>query len=105
MVKFQSRPLLVSVATAYLSGYGHAFNFDVSSYMKIQAMGNQFKTDSIEKDQSNALMRVAGFSDMELFMSKQINADDLKTSLKQEFKDKIISDIMQGGGIDISNPL
>jgi len=105
MVKFQSRPLLVSVASAYLSGYGDAFNFDVSSYMKIQAMGNQFKTDSIGSEQSNALMKVAGFSDMELFMSKQISADDLKTSLKQEFKDKIISDIMQGGGIDISNPL
>lgn len=105
MGQFHSRPLLVAVATAYLSGYGHALNFDMSAYMKIKAMSNQFTDDSIQAPQANALMKVAGFSDMELFMSKQIDADELKASLKQEFKDKIISDIMSGGGIDISNPL
>jgi len=105
MVKFQSRPLLVAVASAYLSGYGDAFNFDMSAYMKIKAMSNQFSDDHIQADQSNALMKVAGFSDMELFMSKQISAEELKNSLKQEYKDRIISDIMSGGGIDISNPL
>lgn len=105
MVKFQSRPLLVAVASAYLSGYGDAFSFDMSAYMKIKAMSNQFSDDYIQGSQSNALMKVAGFSDMELFMSKQITADELKNSLKQEYKDRIISEIMSGGGIDISNPL
>lgn len=68
-------------------------------------MGNQFKGDRLGQGQQNALMHVAGFNDMELFMSKQISADELKNSMKQKYKDEMISKIMQGGGIDISNPL
>lgn len=82
-----------------------AFKFDMANYMRIKAMSNQFATDSIGQEQSNALMNIAGFSDMDLFLSKQITADELKESMKQEYKDKMISQIMAGGGIDISNPL
>lgn len=98
-------PKKLHAAGALLASSCGAFKFDMGSYMRIQAMKNQFSTDHIGDTQANALMGVAGFSDMELFMSKQISADELKASMKAEYKDKIISEIMQGGGIDISNPL
>lgn len=97
--------LHVAVAAATLVEHTNAFNFDMGKYMKIQAMRNQFTEDKIDNSQQNALMKVAGFDDMELFLSKQISADELRQSMKAEFKDKLITDIMTGGGIDISNPM
>jgi hypothetical protein len=95
-----------TVATGcLLAAAADAFKFDMGNYMRIKAMSNQFATDSIDATQSNALMNIAGFSDMDLFLSKQISADELKSSMKQEYKDRMISQIMAGGGIDISNPL
>jgi len=93
-----------------VSGTSHAFsfkgmgNFDMSTLMKLSAMQRQFKTDQIEGEQSVALMEYAGFNDMELFMSKQISADEFKTSMKQQMKDKLIQNVLQNGGLDINNP-
>jgi len=85
-----------------------AFNvgsFDFAKYMKIQSMKSQFNKDYLHKDQQSSLFSIAGFSDMELFMSKHLSADELKQSMKQEMKDKMLADILNGGGIDISNPI
>lgn len=67
-------------------------------------MQRQFKTDKIEGDQKVALMEYAGFNDMELFMSKQITANDFKQSMKQQMKDQLIQNVLQNGGMDINNP-
>lgn len=82
-----------------------AFKFDLSTVMRLKAMERQFTEDHIDDDQKVALMEVAGFGDMELFMSKQITASDFKESMMQEMKDRMITQILQGGGIDISNPI
>jgi len=97
--------LRLPVTGALLAHAVAGFNFDMGSYMRIQAMKQQFDTDSIGNEQQNALMNVAGFSDMELYLSKQISPDQFKQSLKQKMKDQMITDIMNSGGIDISNPL
>jgi len=97
--------LLVGVVASYLVNNCHAFKFDMQAFMKIKAMGNQFNGDSLDNSQQNALMHVAGFNDMELYMAKQITPEQFKTSMKQKMKDEMIQNILQGGGVDISNPL
>lgn len=91
--------------TALLLQQNHAFTFDIEKYFKIQSMKRQFSADSLGKDQQTVLMQVAGFGDMDLFMSKHLTADEFKESMKQEMKDKMLTTILSGGGIDISNPL
>merc|ERR1711887_231765 len=37
-------------------------------------------------------------------MSKQIDATDFKTSMKQNLKDQLIQNVLNTGGLDITNP-
>lgn len=82
-------------------------NFNIERLLTIQAMKNQFVEDSItDSEQQNALMRhFTGASDMQLFLSKQMTADEFKISMKRQMKDKMIGQILNGGGIDLSNPM
>jgi len=90
------------VALAMSSGIAQAFDF--TTLMKLQAMKSQFTRDKIGDEQKVALMEHAGFNDMELFMSKQIDANEFKLSMKQQMKDKLIQNILNGGGLDLNNP-
>lgn len=96
------------VASLLLANFAYGFSFGpdmLQKMLKIQSMQTQFGKDSLETDQQQALMRYAGFDDMELFYSKQIDASDLKRSLKQQMKDRMIENMVSSGGIDISSPL
>lgn len=104
MVKFVAAASLAAGAALFIQGID-SFNFDMNAYMKIQAMKNKFNADRLDKDQQSALMQVAGFGDMDLFLSKHLTPAEFKQSLKQEMKDRMVSDLLNGGGIDISNPL
>merc|ERR1739848_819942 len=83
---------------------GSAKTTTTNNTYKSSAMQRQFKTDKIEGDQKVALMEYAGFNDMELFMSKQITANDFKQSMKQQMKDQLIQNVLQNGGMDINSP-
>jgi hypothetical protein len=92
------------VALACASATATAMKFDMATMMKIKAFESRFNQDQINKDQKVALMEKYGFNDMQLFMSKQITANDFKISMKQNMKDQLIQNILNGGGLDLQNP-
>lgn len=73
--------------------------------MKIQSMSSQFTTDHLGAEQQVALFKHAGIDDMQLFYAKKLDASDLKLSLKQQMKDRMIQQMLISGGIDISSPI
>lgn len=99
--------LLYGSLALVASATGFSFtNFNMEKLMTLQAMRSQFDEDQIGDEQQNALMKhFTGASDLQLFMSRQMSADDFKLSMKRQMKDKMITQILQGGGIDLSNPL
>lgn len=98
------RLLLGSMAVASAAAFA---NFDIEKLLTLQAMNQQFTEDRIDdQDQQRALMRhFTGASDMQLFMSKEMSADEFKQSMKRQMKDQMITNILSGGGIDLSNPM
>lgn len=94
--------LVASLAVA--SATATAMKFDMATMMKIKAFESRFTQDNILQEQKVALMEKYGFNDMQLFMSKQIDASEFKMSMKQNMKDKLIQNILNGGGLDLQNP-
>jgi hypothetical protein len=92
------------VALACASATATAMKFDMATMMKIKAFESRFKQDNILQEQKVALMEKYGFNDMQLFMSKQIDASEFKKSMKQNMKDQLIQNILNGGGLDLQNP-
>lgn len=95
---------MVATATAFAN---LGANLNIERLLTLQAMRRQFDEDQIDDvDQRNALMKhFTGADDLQLFMSRQMSAEDFKTSMKRQMKDKMITQILQGGGIDLSNPM
>lgn len=91
-----------AVAVCLLAGTSQAIDF--RTLMQIQAMQSRFQQDKIDTSQQKAMMNLAGFEDMQLFYSGAIDASVLKQSMKQQFKDQMIQNMLNNGGLDITNP-
>jgi hypothetical protein len=93
------------VALQAVSAFGG--NNLIMNYFRIQAMGDRFSQDLLDKNQQNALMKQSSdqIGDMELFMSNQLTASEYKGSLKQQMKDRLLNQMINAGNVDINNPV
>merc|ERR1712038_1075602 len=93
-----AKSFVASLLLASTHGFGNFQSIDFAKMMKMRALSSQFAKDKIDADQSNSLMKFAGYSDFDLFASKQISATDFKQSMKQQMKDQMIQQILNSGG-------
>lgn len=91
-----------AVAICLLASASQAF--DIRQLMQIQAMQSRFSEDKLDGEQQKAMMNLAGFEDVQLFYSGAIELGTLKQSMKQQFKDQMIQNLLTNGGLDITNP-
>merc|ERR1712110_1137381 len=85
-----------AVAVCLLAGTSQAVDF--RQIMQIQAMQSRFQQDKIDSTQQKAMMNLAGFEDMQLFYSGAIDSSVLKQSMKQQYKDQMIQNMLNNGG-------